>query len=565
MERELSHVRHCRNLFAGLVFGVTALTAVTALPSHAQGKAIAGENTDFTSSLNHADRVEWFRDQGFGLFIHWSVDSQLGVTISHSLVGASPDYVDRFYNDLPKTFNPTQFDPAEWARVAKLAGFRYVVFTAKHHSGFGMYDTATTPFNIMNTPFHRDITADVLKAFRDQGIAPGLYFSPDDFYWLHKNGKQIQRGIEDVQPSHNPGLLQYDSAQLKELLTHYGPVDVVFFDGEATSLRQLAWKLQPNIVVTRGAMRTPEQTIPGQAFDEPWESCITMGDAWQYQPQNDHLRTGRELIRMLVETRAKGGNLLLNVGPMPNGQLAPEQEQRLGEIALWMFVNSESIYGVRPWILTNEGDTWFTRKKDHSALYAIVDPPTPWKFGEWHDLVLHSVKATAKTQVSVLGANGEILEYAPKVVPQTTFQMQPDGLHIHVMRSQRLQDNKRWPNPVVIKLTDVEPALVPPRVQTGAFRWDAPSGSYHLEGDLLDMGGAQSLEAGFEYRSIEGEDVNSRTALWVPLPFKPHTAPGPFSADLTGLSASGRYEFRAVVRHPLLSLYGAEKTLRKPQ
>lgn len=543
---------------------VAVVCGVAALHAPAQGKPIAGENTDFTSSLNKADRVDWFRDQGFGLFIHWSVDSQLGVTISHSLVGASPEYTERFFNELPKTFNPTRFDPAEWARLARLAGVRYVVFTAKHHSGFGMYATATTPFNVMNTPFHRDITAEVLKAFREQGIAPGLYFSPDDFYWLHKNGKALQRGVEEVQPSHNPGLLDYDSAQLRELLTHYGPVDVVFFDGEATSLRQLAWKLQPNILVTRGAMLTPEQTIPGKPFDGPWESCITMGDAWQYQPQNDHYKSGRELIQLLIETRAKGGNLLLNIGPKPNGELAVEQEDRLREIALWMFVNSDAIYGVRPWIITNEGDVWFTKKKDSSALYAIVDPATPWKIGEWKDLVLHSVKATPKTEVSVLGANGEVLEYAPKVTPQTTFHMESDGLHIRTMRSQRMQDNKQWPNPIVVKITHVEPALVPPRVQTGSYRWDASSGSYRLEGELLDMGGAKSLEVGFEYRSIEGEDIHSRTAAWVAMPNQTVTHPGVFSADLTGLPVAGHYEFRAVVRHPLLALYGAEKTMRKP-
>ena len=175
--------RSLRGLLIAIVCGGVALHAA------GQGKAIAGENTDFTSSLNQADRVEWFRDQGFGLFIHWSVDSQLGVTISHSLVGASEDYSDRFFNELPKTFDPTRFDPAEWARLARLAGARYVVFTTKHHSGFGMYDTKTTPFNVMNTPFHRDITAEVLKAFKNEGIAPGMYFSPDDFYWLHKNGK----------------------------------------------------------------------------------------------------------------------------------------------------------------------------------------------------------------------------------------------------------------------------------------------------------------------------------------------------------------------------------------
>ncbi|MBS1800787.1 MAG: alpha-L-fucosidase [Acidobacteria bacterium] len=544
---------------------VAALLAVGAAQVWAQGKAIAGENTDFNSSQNKPERDEWFRDQGFGLFIHWSVDSQLGVVISHSLVGASEDYTNRFFSDLPKTFDPTRFDPAEWARLAKLAGARYVVFTTKHHSGFGMYDTKTTPFNIMNTPFHRDATAEILKAFKAEGIAPGMYFSPDDFYWLHENGKTIQRGTEAVQPSHNSGLLKYDSDQLRELLTNYGPVDVLFFDGEATSLRQLAWKLQPNIVVTRGAMMTPEQTIPGMAFDQPWEANDTMGSAWQYQPQNDHYKSGHDLIRELVQTRAKGGNFLLNIGPKPDGELAIEQEERLREMALWMFVNSEAIYAARPWIITNEGNVWFTKKKDGSALYAIVDPATPWKLGQWQDLVLHSVKATAKTEVSVLGANGEVVEYAPNVVPKTTFHMESDGLHIRTMRSQRLQDNRQWPNPVVVRLTNVEPALAPPRVKTEAYQWGADGGSVKLEGELLDMAGAKSLEVGFEYRSIEGEDVHSRTAPWTATRLQTLIAAGKFTTTVEGLSATGRYEFRAVVHHPLLALYGGDVVLRRGQ
>jgi alpha-L-fucosidase len=121
--------------------------------------------------LNRADRLEWFRDQGLGLFVHWSVDSQLGSVISHSMVGASADYLDRFVSGLPKTFNPRKFYPEDWAVLARLAGMRYVVFTAKHHSGFCMYDTATTDFGIMRTPFGRDITAEVLQAFRNQGLA----------------------------------------------------------------------------------------------------------------------------------------------------------------------------------------------------------------------------------------------------------------------------------------------------------------------------------------------------------------------------------------------------------
>src|SRR6266545_5036157 len=124
---------------------------------------------------NRPDRLEWFRDAGFGLFIHWSVDSQLGSVISHSLVGATEDYIQRFFR-LPETFNPKKFDAREWAMLARLAGFRYVVFTAKHHSGFCMYDTRTTGFNIMRTPFGHDITAEVLKAFGEQGIAPRLSF-----------------------------------------------------------------------------------------------------------------------------------------------------------------------------------------------------------------------------------------------------------------------------------------------------------------------------------------------------------------------------------------------------
>jgi alpha-L-fucosidase len=539
-----------------------ALLGAGLVQLHAQGKPIAGENTDFTHSLNKADREEWFRDLGFGLFIHWSVDSQLGTTISHSLVGASDDYDKRFFTELPKTFNPSRFDPDEWARLARLAGAKYVVFTTKHHSGFGMYDTKTTPFNIMNTPFHRDVTADILNAFKKEGIAPGMYFSPDDFYWLWKNGKVLQRGTDEVQPSHNPGLLKYDSDQLTELLSNYGPVDVLFFDGEATSLRQLAWKLQPNIVVTRGALRTPEQTIPGQAFDEPWEANDTMGDAWQYQPQNDHYKTGRQLIHRLIETRAKGGNLLLNIGPKPDGQLAIEQEERLREIATWMFINGESIYATRPWIITNEGDVWFTKKKDSSALYAIVDPQTPWKLGQWQDLVLHSVKATAKTEVSVLGANGEVLEYGPNVKPKSTFTMESDGLHIRTMRSQRIQDNRKWPNPVVVKITNVEPALVPPKVKTLSYKRAEGTDRVQLEGELLDLAGSKSLEVSFEYRSIEGEDVNSRTAPWKKTATQTLTAAGKFSTAVEGIPAGSRYEFRAVVHHPLLALYGGEVTIR---
>ena len=138
------------------------------------------------NSRNRPERLEWFRDLGFGMFIHWRVDAPLGGVISHSLVGASEDYTRRFFEDLPRGFNPRKFHPQDWASLAKLAGMKYVVFTTKHHAGFCMFDTKTTPYNVMNTPWGKDMTAEIVQAFRDEGIAVGLYFSPDDFHYLHR-------------------------------------------------------------------------------------------------------------------------------------------------------------------------------------------------------------------------------------------------------------------------------------------------------------------------------------------------------------------------------------------
>jgi len=510
---------------------------------------------------NKPERLEWFRDLGFGMFIHWGVDSQLGSVISHSMVAADDAYLKRFVEELPRTFNPRKYNPEDWAVLAKLAGMKYVVFTTKHHSGFCMFDTATTDFNIMKTPFRRDITAELFAALRKHGLAVGVYFSPDDFWWLYKNGKTIQRGIPDVQPSRNPGLMAHDQAQVRELLTKYGPVDVIFFDGEAEGLRDLAWRLQPNIVVTRGAIQTPEQHIPGVPLEGAWESCITMGTQWQYKPTNESYKSGGQLLSLLIETRAKGGNLLLNVGPKPDGELPIEQEERLREVALWMFINGEAIDAVRPWVITHEGDYWFTKKKDEDTVYVMVKEKERWKYGEWKDIVLRSIRATEATKVSVLGQNDKVLEYRPEVIPQTTWKQEGDGLHIRAMRAQRIYNDRKWPNPVTLKITHAQPALTPPRVETIRGVWNAASQTATFEGNLLDMGGTGVLEVGFEYRDITGQDVNERMETWKGAPFARRAATGVFRVTVSGLAPQRTYEFRAVVRHPLLTVYGGEKRL----
>jgi alpha-L-fucosidase len=267
---------------------------------------------------NKPGREQWFMDMGLGMFIHWSVDVQVGAVISHSMAGASEAYLEKFTKTLPQTFNPKKFDPEEWAILAKLAGMKYVVFTTKHHAGFCMWDTKTTDFNIMRTPFKRDALKEIIAAFRKQGIAIGLYFSPEDFYYFYQHKIPIGR-MQHPQhfPANNPGLMAYDKAQVKELLTQYGKIDLIFFDGPAEGLKEYAWQLQPDIVVTRGQMRTPEQELPDQPVPGPWEACFTMGTDWQYKPTNDPQKSGTAIINMLIETRAKGGNLLMNVGPSP--------------------------------------------------------------------------------------------------------------------------------------------------------------------------------------------------------------------------------------------------------
>jgi alpha-L-fucosidase len=406
---------------------------------------------------NKTEGEQWFMDMGFGMFIHWSMDSQVGAVISHSMAGASEDYLQRFIYELPKTFNPGKFYPDDWAILAKLAGMKYVVFTAKHHSGFCMWDTKTTEFNIMNTPFHRDILKEVLEAFRRQGLATGIYFSPEDFHFFHENNIPVGRLQNPLHyPVNNRELMAYDKAQIKELLTLYGKIDLLFFDGPAEELKEYAWKLQPEVVVTRGQMETPEQELPDKPIPGPWEACFTMGTDWQYKPTNDPHKSGTEIINMLIETRAKGGNLLLNVGPKPDGELQIEQEALLREVSLWNLVNQEAIHLIRPWEIIKEGDVWFTKAKDRNTIYAFIPAGKEWKYGERKDLVFRTLTGTDQTKVSILGYASELVEYKPGFDAGIYTSSTPIGLVISAVNGHRLYTNNQWPNPVVLKIENVK-------------------------------------------------------------------------------------------------------------
>ena len=409
-----------------------------------------------TIDRNKPERKEWFSDLGFGMFIHWSVDVQLGAIISHNTAVGSKDYLDQYFNELPKTFNPKKFDPEEWAKLAKLAGMKYMVFTAKHHNGFCMWDTQTSEFNIMNSGYGKDILREIIEAFRKYDISIGLYFSPDDYYVMYQQGFPPSRNSPESESTRNSQLWEINKKQLRELLTDYGKIDVLFIDEKTDWSNPLvanyAWDIDEDLLVTRGGMSTPEQHLPDQPFEGPWEACYTIGSHWQYVAEEKYKSAGT-LINLLIETRAKGGNLLLNVGPDSQGEIPNRQESRLREIGLWYMANHEAIDAVRPWKITNENDIWFTSATDQSSVYAFVNAPY-WKHMEERSFFIRSLKGSSKTSVSILGQNDEMMEYVIYRSPKSIVSVVEEGVFVNVVKAQRL--NKTWRNPLVIKFENVQ-------------------------------------------------------------------------------------------------------------
>jgi len=409
-------------------------------------------------NLNKPDREAWFTNLGFGMFIHWSFDVQLGMVISHSMVGASDEYLDRYIHQLPKSFNPVKFDADEWVRAAKLAGMKYLVFTTKHHNGFCMFDTKTTDFSILHTPYAKDPTAQLIAACHREGLAVGIYYSPDDFYFLFEHKIPISRARPEAMASHNAALNEYAKSQMRELMTNYGPIDVVFLDGleqfGKTELAKLCWEINPDVVVTRGALETPEQNTPDAPLPAPWEACYTLGEQWQFRPTNEFYKSAREVILKLIEIRCKGGNFLLNFGPDELGQFPSEQRAILNEISLWMFINQEAFAETEPLDVIHEGPNWFLKARDGSAVYAFLTEPD-WGYGERREFELATLTGSGESKISVLGHAGKVLEYHPETDPGPVIRPTSQGLHLSVMRAQRIYNDRKWPNPVVVKLENV--------------------------------------------------------------------------------------------------------------
>jgi alpha-L-fucosidase len=213
-------------------------------------------------------------------------------------------------------------------------------------------------------------------------------------------------------------------------------------------------------------MVTPEQKLPPHSIPGPWETCFTLGNQWQYKPTNEEYKSGSKLINMLVETRAKGGNLLINMGPKPNGKIPLEQEERFRELGLWMFVNDEAIHDIRPCENVGSKDgAYYTQSKDGKYVYAILTGftkdthganETQWGRDQRKDFVLKELKATPETTVRILGQEHRLDKFTSRIDIETRFENTDEGLAVSAKRAQRLYNNRRWPNAVVLRFENVE-------------------------------------------------------------------------------------------------------------
>lgn len=322
-----------------------------------------------------------------------------------------------------------------------------------------MYDTKTTDFGIMHSPYAKDVTKMLVDACREAGLAVGFYFSPDDFYFLYKQGTLISRVRPEALASNNAELNEYTKKQMRELMTQYGKIDIVFLDGMEqfgmTELAKVCWEIDPDVVVTRGAIETPEQFTPDSPLPSPWEANYTLGGQWQYRPTNENYKSGKDVILKFIDIRAKGGNFLLNFGPDPLGNFPPERLGILNEFSLWMFINQEAFKNTIPHSIVKESNIWFLTSRDKRTVYIFINEEA-WAFGDRKTFETNAFKTTDKSEISVLGHNGKVLEYKPLFDPSPFIIKKQNGTKFSVTRSQRIYNDRKWFNPVVVKITNLD-------------------------------------------------------------------------------------------------------------
>ena len=357
---------------------------------------------------------EW-QDRKFGILLHWGLYSVPGIVESWSICDEdwirrdttmTYDQYKRWYWGLANDFRPKQFQPDQWAEVAEAAGMKYMLFTTKHHDGFCLFDSKQTDFTVTHFT-GKDPLSPILQAFRKRGFMTGTYFSKPDWhaqtYWwdvFPTKGRNVNYPIAQY-PGRWQQFQQFTYNQIEEILSRYGQVDILWLDGgwvckgnnqdiDMPHIAQMARAHQPGIIIVDRTIRgpyenyqTPERTIPENQQTYPWESCIPLSDDWGWVP-NPRWKSARHIINTLIEVVAKGGNLVLGIGPTAEGLIQPEAEERLREIGQWLKQNGRAIYHTTttpnyhqttPLDSGEEADLWFTASKDGHRLFALLALP----------------------------------------------------------------------------------------------------------------------------------------------------------------------------------------------
>ncbi len=363
----------------------TSLVVLLALLTSCSSQQFAADpKTETPAQRDH--RMEWFREARFGMFIHYGLYAIPGGEWNGKKVGGIGEWIMNNgqipvadYEKLAGQFNPQKFNAKEWVAIAKNAGMKYIVITSKHHDGFCLFDSKVSDYTITKaSPFKRDLLKELADAAHAEGIKICWYHSIMD--WHHPDAQSIGYPNYNGAPS-NPNFPRYVQnylkPQVKELLTNYGKIGIMWFDGEwikdwtgamGHDMNAFCRSIQPSVIVNNrvgkdrkgmagmsegpdaaGDYGTPEQEIPPTGFPGlDWESCMTMNDTWGFKKDDHNWKSATTIIRMLIDCASKGGNFLLNVGPTPEGLIPQPSVDRLAEVGKWMKVNSEAIYGTSP-------------------------------------------------------------------------------------------------------------------------------------------------------------------------------------------------------------------------
>lgn len=371
---------------------------------------------------------EWFKKAKLGIFIHWGIYAVGDVSESWSFHNGAISYED--YMKQCDGFTASKFDAAAWADLFKRAGAQYVVLTSKHHDGVALFDTQYSDLSVVKkTPAKRDLIKEYTTAVREAGMKVGIYFSLIDwsdprYRTVYPEGSDPQNHLKDVfaTPAGGPEdpekwqeFLEFNNNQMRELMTNYGTVDLLWFDGDwersanqwkAKEFKEYLQSLNPNIIVNSrlqgyGDYETPEQGIPLMGPKGVWEFCTTINSSWGYRPSDNHYKTSRQVIRMFCDCLTLGGKLLLDVGPKEDGTLDERQVKVLEDLGQFIHDNEEAIYETEKGLSYNQFLGGSTLSADKKTIYLFVyDQPSEF-------LCVKGVKTPVK-KVSVLHTGEEL-------------------------------------------------------------------------------------------------------------------------------------------------------------